>query len=213
MLSRPLPLARATVSVLAAVAIGATGADAQVQLSFYGTRPATAPSPTLPFPGGTPLCTATAAGSPTGFSFNFGDAAVRAALCPANPDLLSNLTGNFGARFTGSIIAPAAGTYQLTLNTDDGDVLTINGANVHTDWRDKAGGPGLLTANLIAGANPFTLDYYQGPCCGAFATLALGPGLSVTPPPPTSTVPEPGSLALTATGLLVAGGLARRRAA
>ena len=195
---RSLPLVHASVVALA-LAVNAAPAAAQVQLSFYSDRPATAPNPNLPFPGGTLLCTATAAGLPTGFSFDFGDAAVRTALCPANPELLSNLTGNFGARFTGAIVAPSAGTYQLTLNTDDGEVLTINGTTVSSDWFAKAGGPGSLTVNLLQGANPFTLDYFQGPCCGAFATLALGPGLSVTPPnPDQSVVPEPATLTLMA---------------
>jgi hypothetical protein len=210
--------ARRIAGTLAALAAMSSAASAQVTITFFETHPTTPPDPTLPYPGGAVICTATAAGTATGFSLNFGDPAQRALFCPSNPDRISP-SFSFGARVTGSLIAATTGTYSgLTINADDGDRLTVNGNIIRTDWVDKGGGPGNVgSINLNAGANPFVFDYYQGPCCGAFLELAVTGGVTVTPPVTAPAVaPEPGSLVLTATGLGVAAagaGRRRRRAA
>jgi hypothetical protein len=202
-------IARTAVTLLASL-VAASAAGAQVEITFFETFPASAPDPTLPYPGGSVICTATAAGTPTGFSLNFGDPAQRALFCPGNPDRISP-NFSFGARVTGFLVAPAAGTYDLTINADDGDRLTVNGIIQRTDWFNKGGGPGLVGGlDLVAGVNPFTFDYYQGPCCGAFIELRTGAGITVTPP---TTAPEPGTWALMATGLVGVAGVARRRRA
>jgi hypothetical protein len=191
----------------AAFAALASTAGAQVQATFYANYPST-PDPLGPYLGGSVLCSASTFGTAAGgFSLNFNDAATRMALCPANPDLLSPYLNNqLGARFTGALVVASTGTYNITLNADDGDALAINGAVVRTDWYAKAGGPGQFTVDLNAGSNPFVFDYFQGPCCNAFAELIPGDGVIVSPP-----VPEPASVALIAAGLAVVGLGARRR--
>jgi hypothetical protein len=65
---------------------------------------------------------------------DFNNAATRTALCPANPDILSSFLNNqLGARFTGSLVVPIDGAYNVTLNADDGNALAMNGAVVRTD--------------------------------------------------------------------------------
>lgn len=211
--SRTAMLVRRLLALLALVGGSAGAAGAQLQITFFDTYPGTAPSPTDPFPGGAVLCTAAAAGSASGFSLNFANAAAVDALCgpiggnPASQRI--NNSQSFGARIVGSLVAPAAGTYEFFLNADDGNVLTINCITYRTDWFDKAGGPGLIgNIPLLAGANPFIVDYYQGPCCGAFIELEARGNVVITPP---AVVPEPATVALTATGLAVLTGIAGRR--
>jgi PEP-CTERM motif len=187
-------------------------AGAQLNITFFNTFPSTPPDPNLPFPGGTVLCTATAAGSPTGISLNFANAALVNSLCGAGASTRINNAQSFGARITGNFVVAAAGTYSANINTDDGDVLTINGVTQNSAWFLKGGGPGAVTLNLLGGTNPFTLDYFQGPCCGAFIDITVGQGITVTPPtPPPSTVPEPGAVALLGTGLLALLVMQRRK--
>ena len=213
-------IARRSIVAVGAIAAMSTIASAQVHVTFFDTFPLTAPDPTLPFDGGAALCSATIAGSASGgFSLDFGNAATRALLCPSNPDFLNpdppigSDDHSYGARFTGNLFVAVAGSYNTSFRTDDGDVLTINGVTVHTDWTDKGDGPGNILLNLVAGNNPFTLDYYQGPCCGAFAEVEPGAGVTITPPTPVDVTgtPEPASLALMATGLVGVAGVARKR--
>ena len=211
-------LRRTAVAIARAALVGALVpalAGAQLQITFYDTFPGTAPDPNLPFPGGSVLCTATAAGSPTGINLNFGVQAQVEALCGVGSFARINnagTAGGFGARIVGNFSVAAPGSYNATINTDDGDVLTINGVTQNTAWFTKGGGPGAVTLNLIGGLNPFTLDYFQGPCCGAFISIDVGTGVTVTPPvPPVTGVPEPATLALVASGLMGVGVVVRRR--
>ena len=181
-------------------------ATAGVDVTFFTTYPASAPDPNLSFPGGSVLCAASDVGTDSGFSFDFADPATRSLLCPSNPNAISN-SSSFGARFTGTFNVAAAGTYDVTLNTDDGDVLTIDGTTVNSVWANKGGGPGLLAVPLLSGANPFVLDYFQSLCCGAFVQLSAGTGVTIAPP--SRSVPEPATLALFAMGFALAGFTAR----
>jgi hypothetical protein len=194
-------------------------ADAQVQAQFFAPfavspldNPGPPPSPNAPFPG--PLvCTTTGLGNAFGFSLNFISAATQSALSTAcGSSVAPMLVHSFGARFSGNLVAPVAKTYTLAFDSDDGDVLTINGTTIATDWVNKGGGPGSISVFLNVGANPFVFDYFENSFGGAFATLTLPQDLPAEPPitPPT-TAPEPGSLALLATGLAVLGGMVARR--
>lgn len=193
------------------IALGATAAGAQVQYTFYDTYPATAPDGG-PFNGGAVICSGTTGSSATGFQLDFNNMATRMLLCPSNPDRFVPSQGDsFGARFTGILTAPSTGLYSLFIDADDGDQLVVNGQVVRTDWFVKGSGPGAVgNIALNAGANSFILDYFQGPATGGYVNLQVSGGITVTPPP-TSSVPEPGSVILTATGLAALGGGAWRR--
>jgi hypothetical protein len=198
-----------SVLTLAAFALAARAAGAQVTATFYPipVSPDTPPDYATTFTG-TPICTAVVGTSTGGFSLDFLNAATRESLCPGIADQIEH---NFAVRFTGSILAPATGQYQLIFDSDDGNVLQINGAVVHEEWQVQGGGPGTILVNLLVGPNPFIFDYFENSYGGAYATLQLGQGISVTPQPPTTTVPEPASTVLLATGLLGLAGSKRAR--
>jgi len=199
-----------TAAVVGAMLPGLAGA--QLSITFYNSFPATAPSPTAPFAGGSVLCTASAAGSATGIVLDFSNAALVNSLCGAGASARINNGMSFGARITGSFSVASTGMYNANIDTDDGDVLTIDGVTQNSAWFTKGGGPGAVSLNLVSGTNPFTLDYFQGPCCGAFINITVGSGITVTPPtPPTTSTPEPATFALMAGGLAGVGVVARRR--
>jgi MYXO-CTERM domain-containing protein len=206
---------RSSAAGVAAVVALAAPARAQVSFSLFETFPSSPPDGG-PFGGGSVLCSGITGSSATGFSLNFNDVATRSALCPSNPDRFVPAQGDsFGGRFAGLLTVQSAGLYQLTIDADDGDQLVVNGSVVTTSWFAKASGPGLVgSINLNAGANPFILDYFQGPATQGFISLALGPGIVVSPTPDgPSVTPEPQTWALLATGLAAVAAWRRRRAA
>jgi hypothetical protein len=200
---------RRTFTAGLAVSLLASPLSAQIQVSFYkagypGAGLPNAPSATNPLSAASPICTTTV----SSIGFDFTNAATRTALCGAAQQ--ANIQYSFAARFIGSIIAPAAGAYTLNLNTDDGNVFTVVGV-VSNSWSDQGGGPGNLVRTLAAGPNAFTLDYYSNSFGGSNATLSLPAGLTFGAP--VSSVPEPGTWALVAGGLVTLAGVARRRRA
>ncbi|CAN7704163.1 PilC/PilY family type IV pilus protein [Variovorax sp. LjRoot84] len=77
----------------------------------------------------------------------------------------------FSARYTGSFVAPATGTYTFRVTADDGVRLSVNGTMLINQWRDQ--GPTDYTANvnLTAGqAFDLQVDYYEN---AGGATLQL----------------------------------------
>ena len=70
---------------------------------------------------------------------------------------------NFSARWTGTLIVPATGTYRFQTNSDDGARLWVNNVQVVNNWTDHA-----ATANSTVGMNfvagqrvPIRLEYYE----------------------------------------------------
>jgi hypothetical protein len=113
----------------------------------------------------------------------------------------------FATDFTGNLLAPSTGTYQLLIGLDDGGYLSVNGANVFSQPGSNSVSFQLLNVNLTAGDNPFELQYDNSECCGAIAYIGLNG--AVAP------IPEPASWAVTLLGLAGLGAAirGRRRAA
>jgi hypothetical protein len=103
-----------------------------------------------------------------------------------------------------------AGANSFVVGHDDGVVLSVPGVGFTTGT--AAAGPSNFTTTPFNVNNPhaagnyaFSLDYAE--CCGAPADLEF----TVNSVPIVSTTPEPSSIALLGTGLLVLAGIARRR--
>jgi hypothetical protein len=202
---RPL---RTLLVAITATAMASTTVAAQVSVSFYSSVP-NATDPNAPFNSASLFCSAVGVGTATGFSLDFGDLSTGQSLCPSNASQVTPFV-SFAARFRGSLFAAAAGNYAFTLNTDDGEALGVNGVTISNNWFNKGDGPGSIVIALQAGDNPFVLDYYNGPCCGAFATFTTS-SADVRFDPPVTATPEPSSMALMATGMLGMVGVAQRR--
>jgi beta-glucosidase len=78
----------------------------------------------------------------------------------------------WSAKWTGTIVPPATGTYTFSLTSDDGSRLFINGQQVIDNWRDQASNTETATVNLTAGqAASVEVDYYQN---GGASSVSLG---------------------------------------
>ena len=82
---------------------------------------------------------------------------------------------HFSVRWTGKLVAPTTGDYTITMTSDDGARLYINGTKVVDDWNVHASKVDEVKFHLEAGvAVPFTMEYYQE---GGDAVAKLGWGL------------------------------------
>ena len=81
---------------------------------------------------------------------------------------------HFSARWTGSIVAPESGDYQISVTSDDGFRLFIDGKNVVEYWADRAAAANVVNVYLQGGRpTPIKLEYYNN--LGAHA-VSLGWG-------------------------------------
>ncbi len=68
----------------------------------------------------------------------------------------------WSARWTGTLTAPVTGLYTLSVTSDDGSRLLLNGALRIDNWRDQAPVTMTDTVTLTAGqAVPIEVDFYQ----------------------------------------------------
>jgi hypothetical protein len=115
---------------------------------------------------------------------------------------------NFGAIITGGLDVANSGTYIFTLYSDDGSQLFIDGNPTPVVDDSGVHGPAAVTNSifLTAGDHPFQVDFFE--CCSnpAGVDLTLPSGV-------TYETPEPGTLTLLTSGLMMLGGgvLRRRR--
>ncbi|WP_326953816.1 glycoside hydrolase family 3 C-terminal domain-containing protein [Amycolatopsis sp. NBC_01286] len=79
---------------------------------------------------------------------------------------------NFSAKWTGTLTAPATGTYTLGLTSDDGSRLLVGGQQVIDNWGDHGAQTKTAQVPLTAGQPvQVEVDYYQG---GGDASVSLG---------------------------------------
>ena len=82
---------------------------------------------------------------------------------------------HFSARWTGSLVAPKTGDYTLSLSSDDGARLFLNGKKVLDDWTVHAAKASTTTIHLEKGEPvPFKLEYFEE---AGQASCQLGWGL------------------------------------
>ncbi len=69
----------------------------------------------------------------------------------------------FSARWTGTVLAPATGSYNLQTVSDDGVRVTLAGSSVISNWNDHSPTTNTSgTVNLVAGQRyPITVEYYE----------------------------------------------------
>lgn len=71
--------------------------------------------------------------------------------------------GDFGVRWTGSLVAPTTGSYTLTTVSDDGVRLWVDGRLVIDRWNGHPVAEDSATVTLTAGRPvELRLEYYQG---------------------------------------------------
>ena len=70
---------------------------------------------------------------------------------------------NFSVRWTGKLVAPRTGKYALSLTTDDGCRLFLDGKRLIDHWVDTAAATETVGVDLVAGrAYDLRVEYYQG---------------------------------------------------
>ena len=113
-------------------------------------------------------------------------------------------TVSFGALLSSGLNAAAAGSYTLTMGSDDASYLFIDGALVLALPDAHSYYTAAQTVTLSAGYHTMSLQFYNSFCCGSQLTLDPG-GLAYV-----NAVPEPASAPLWLGGLMATGWAVRR---
>jgi len=116
-------------------------------------------------------------------------------------------TERFGVEVTGYLNTDSDGDFPLYLGSDDGAFLFVNGILVIARPGDQSFGESQADVSLAAGSTPFRIAYYNGPCCDTGLTLAADDRVTISAAP----IPEPGTYALMAGGLVAVAAGARNR--
>ncbi|MFM7865190.1 MAG: PA14 domain-containing protein, partial [Planctomycetaceae bacterium] len=84
---------------------------------------------------------------------------------------------HFGFVFTGTLIVPADGQYEFTLDSDDGSRLLIDGQKlIEYDGIHGLGGAKRAAVKLTQGRHPLRLEYFQGLFGKGLQLAWSGPG-------------------------------------
>ena len=178
----------------AAAALALSGAPASAQLTAYwysGVPDGGGTAPALGGPLQNVFCTTTLT------TISFANASALGNFlrdnCPNGSVPATALNGySVAVRLVGNFYAAAPGTYTFGGRIDDGNRWWINGVLYRNAWHDQLNDFS-FSAPLEAGANAMQVDYYANSYGHSVFSLTLPTGVAI--------VPEPGALALTATGL------------
>lgn len=112
---------------------------------------------------------------------------------------------SFGAEVSGFLYVNSDGDFPLYLGSDDGAYLFVNGTRVISRSGNQSYGVTQADVALAMGYTPFVIRYYNGECCRSKLTFEADDRVTITP------VPEPGTYALMAGGLVAVGAGVRAR--